>query len=95
MLPFLRLDARANLAPIPSGLVDEDVLLCPDIFSTGLAGAEYGNIRVGDSVAVFAEGPIGPCATIGAKLKGASLIIGIDPVRERFEIARRLGAHVT
>src|SRR5678815_2786356 len=71
-------DARANLAPIPDALSDEDVLLCPDIFSTGLSGAESGNIRVGDSVAIFAEGPIGLCATVGAKLKGASLIIGID-----------------
>jgi threonine dehydrogenase-like Zn-dependent dehydrogenase len=88
-------DARANLAPIPTGLTDEDVLLCPDIFSTGLAGAESGNIRVGDSVAVFAQGPIGLCATVGARLKGASLIIGIDAMGERLEVARRFGANVT
>ena len=74
-------DARANLAPIPDGLTDEDVLLCPDIFSTGLSGAESGNIKVGDAVAVFAQGPIGLCATLGAKLKGASLIIGVDQHR--------------
>src|SRR6266498_1015728 len=30
-------DARANLAVIPGTLSDEDVLLCPDIFSTGLS----------------------------------------------------------
>jgi threonine dehydrogenase-like Zn-dependent dehydrogenase len=87
-------DARANLAPIPDTLDDEDVLLCPDIFSTGLSGAESGAIRVGDSVAVFAQGPIGLCATVGAKLKGASLIIGIDSVPERLEVARRFGANV-
>jgi threonine dehydrogenase-like Zn-dependent dehydrogenase len=88
-------DARANLAPIPDGLSDEDVLLCPDIFSTGLSGAESGNIRVGDAVAVFAQGPIGLCATLGAKLKGAALIIGIDSNSERLEVARQLGANVT
>jgi threonine dehydrogenase-like Zn-dependent dehydrogenase len=88
-------DARANLAPIPDGLSDEDVLMCPDIFSTGLSGAESGNIRVGDAVAVFAQGPIGLCATLGAKLKGASLIIGIDSNSERLEVARRFGANVT
>jgi len=88
-------DARANLAPIPSNLTDEQVLLCPDIFSTGLSGAESGNIRVGDSVAVFAQGPIGLCATLGAKLKGASLIIGIDSNNTRLAMARRLGANVT
>jgi threonine dehydrogenase-like Zn-dependent dehydrogenase len=88
-------DARANLAPIPTGLTDEDVMLCPDIFSTGLAGAESGQIRVGDSVAVFAQGPIGLCATVGARLKGASLIIGIDTMGDRLEVARRFGANVT
>jgi threonine dehydrogenase-like Zn-dependent dehydrogenase len=88
-------DARANLAPIPPGLDDEDVLMCPDIFSTGLSGAESGNVKVGDSVAVFAQGPIGLCATIGAKLRGASLIIGIDASGDRLEAARRFGANVT
>jgi len=88
-------DAKANLAPIPRGLTDEDVVLCPDIFSTGLSGAESGGIRVGDSVAVFAQGPIGLCATLGAKLKGASLIIGIDAMPDRLEVARRFGATVT
>src|SRR3954467_5261511 len=81
---YLRVpDARANLAPIPDALRDEDVLLCPDIFSTGLSGAGGGNTRVGDAVAIFAEGPIGLCATAGAKLKGASLIIGIDSIPSR------------
>jgi threonine dehydrogenase-like Zn-dependent dehydrogenase len=88
-------DAKANLAPIPPELPDEDVLLCPDVFSTGLAGAESGNIKVGDSVAVFAQGPIGLCATIGAKLKGASLVVGVDTSRRRLEVASHFGATVT
>ncbi|MGO4331791.1 alcohol dehydrogenase catalytic domain-containing protein, partial [Cupriavidus sp. M-11] len=33
-------DAQANLAPVPDGLSDEQVLMCPDIMSTGFAGAE-------------------------------------------------------
>jgi threonine dehydrogenase-like Zn-dependent dehydrogenase len=88
-------DARANLAPIPEELDDEDVLMCPDIFSTGLSGVESGQVKVGDSVAIFAQGPIGLCATIGAKLRGASLIIGIDGSPERLEVSRRFGANVT
>jgi threonine dehydrogenase-like Zn-dependent dehydrogenase len=88
-------DARANLAPIPDELSDEAVVLCPDIFSTGLSGAESGNIRVGDAVAIFAQGPIGLCATAGAKLKGASLIIGIDSNADRLAVAGRLGANIT
>lgn len=88
-------DARANLAVIPQELDDEEVLLCPDVFSTGLSGAESGQIKVGDAVAIFAQGPIGLCATVGARLRGASLIIGIDGVSERLEMSRRMGANVT
>ena len=36
-------DAQGNLAPVPDGLTDEQVLMCPDIMSTGFAGAEAGN----------------------------------------------------
>lgn len=88
-------DAQANLAPVPDGLSDEQVLMCPDIMSTGFAGAEAANIKIGDIVAVFAQGPIGLCATAGAKLRGASMIIAIDGVDERLAIARQLGADVT
>ncbi|HEY7473378.1 MAG TPA: alcohol dehydrogenase catalytic domain-containing protein [Vicinamibacterales bacterium] len=91
LVPF----ARANLSPIPEQLSDEEVLLVPDIFSTGLGGAEAGNIRVGDAVAVFAQGPIGLCATLGAKLRGAALIIGVDSNPRRLAIAREFGANVT
>jgi 2-desacetyl-2-hydroxyethyl bacteriochlorophyllide A dehydrogenase len=87
--------ARANLAVVPDSLTDEQVLMLPDIASTGISGAESGNIRIGDAVAVFAQGPIGLCATEGARLRGASLIVGIDPVAKRREIARRFGATVT
>ena len=87
--------ARANLAAVPHALTDEQVLMLPDIASTGISGAESGNIRIGDSVAVFAQGPIGLCATLGARLRGASVIVGVDPVAARREMARRFGASVT
>lgn len=88
-------DAQANLAPVPDGLTDEQVLMCPDIMSTGFAGAESASIKIGDIVAVFAQGPIGLCATAGARLKGASLIIAIDGIDERLSYARQLGADIT
>jgi alcohol dehydrogenase len=85
-------DAMANLTPVPDALTDEQVLMCPDIMSTGFAGAESGGVRIGDTVAVFAQGPIGLCATVGAKLMGATTVIAVETVPERIEIARRLGA---
>jgi threonine dehydrogenase-like Zn-dependent dehydrogenase len=87
-------NAQANLAKIPDGLADEDVLLCPDIMSTGFSAAERGHVRLGDAVAVFAQGPIGLCAVAGARLCGAALVVGVDSVPRRLELARRLGADV-
>ena len=85
-------DAMSNLAPVPDGLTDEQVLMCPDIMSTGFSGAEKAGIRIGDMVAIFAQGPIGLCATAGAKLMGASTIIAVDTLPNRLAMAKRLGA---
>ena len=86
--------AQANLAKIPDGLTDEQVVLLSDIASTGFSGAEAAPVRLGDAVVIFAQGPIGLCATAGAKLMGASLIIGIDGDDTRLAMARRMGANV-
>ena len=93
---YLRVpDAMANLSAVPDELTDEQVLMCPDIMSTGFSGAESGGIRIGDIVAVFAQGPIGLCATAGAKLMGATKIIVVDGVPERLAVARKMGADHT
>ena len=86
--------AQANLAPIPDELSDEQVLLLSDIASTGFSGAESGGVKIGDAVVVFAQGPIGLCATVGARLLGAAMVIGVDedPVRRRF--SAKMGADV-
>ena len=90
---FVRIpDATANLALVPDALTDEQVLMAPDIMSTGFSGAERGGVQIGDVVAVFAQGPIGLCATAGARLKGASRILAVENVPERAAIARSLGA---
>src|SRR4026207_2442719 len=87
--------AQANLAKIPDELRDEQVVLLADIASTGFGGAESAQIKIGDSVVVFAQGPIGLCATAGARLMGASLIIGIDGDEHRLAMSKRMGADVT
>jgi alcohol dehydrogenase len=86
--------AQANLANIPDELTDEQVLLLADIASTGFSASESAHVRMGDAVAVFAQGPIGLCATAGAKLAGAGLIIAIESDPFRAEMSKRVGAHV-
>src|SRR5579863_10188650 len=84
--------AQANLAKIPDELRDEEVVLLADIASTGISAAESAEVKIGDTVAVFAQGPIGLCATAGAKLKGASLIIAVESDPVRMKMSRQMGA---
>lgn len=85
-------NAQANLTKIPPELSDEQVVLLSDIASTGISAAESGNVQIGDTVAIFAQGPIGLCATAGAKLKGAALIIAVESDSARSRMAHRMGA---
>ena len=87
-------NAQANLARIPDELSDEQVVLLADIASTGFGGAESAKIKIGDTVVVFAQGPIGLCATAGAKLLGASFIVGVESDPVRMKMSRQMGANI-
>ena len=86
--------AQANLAKIPDGLSDEEVMFVTDIATTGISAAETANVRIGDSVVVYAQGPIGLSATAGARLMGAALVIAVDSNPVRLEMAKKMGADV-
>ncbi|MFF5407210.1 NAD(P)-dependent alcohol dehydrogenase [Streptomyces misionensis] len=86
--------ADANLAKIPEGISDEQAVYCADMLSTGFMGAEHGDIPIGGTVAVLAQGPVGLMATVGARLRGAGLVIGVESVPGRQELARFYGADV-
>jgi threonine dehydrogenase-like Zn-dependent dehydrogenase len=84
--------AQANLAVIPDSVSDEDALLLSGIASTGFGAAEAGGVGIGDMVAVFAQGPIGLCATLGAKLRGAAQVFAVDIDPFRLKVASQFGA---
>ena len=88
-------NAQANLAKIPDDVTDDQVVLLSDMASTGISGAESGGVKIGDSVVVFAQGPIGLCASLGAKLMGAALVIGVDGDDNRLTMAKKMGVDVT
>lgn len=85
-------EADANMAKIPDGVSDEAAVYCADMLSTGFMGAEHGKVPIGGTVAVIAQGPVGLMATAGARLRGAGLVIGIESIPRRQELARRYGA---
>lgn len=91
---FLVNGAQSSLAKVPDNLADEQVLFVTDIMSTGFAAIERAQIRPGDTVAVFAQGPVGLCATAGARTYGAGTIIAVESIPERVAMAKRFGADI-
>ena len=86
--------AEVNLTPLPDSISNEDALLLPEAASTGFAAVERGAVELGDNVAVFGQGPVGLCATLGAKIRGAAQIIVIDKFSSRLQLASKFGATV-
>lgn len=87
-------DAEANLAAIPKDVSDEAAVYTCDMMSTGFAAAENAAIPIGGSVAIFAQGPVGLMATVGARLLGAGLVIAVENRPDRQKLARMYGADV-
>jgi isopropanol dehydrogenase (NADP+) len=84
--------ATANLTPIPNAISDEQAVYTCDMLTTGFLGAEHAYLQFGETVAVFAQGPVGLCATMGANLMGAGRIIAVESRPERQALAKRFGA---
>jgi alcohol dehydrogenase len=76
---------------IPDELSDEDVLFVGDILSTGLFGAELGNVKKGDTIVVCWAGPVGICVMLVARLYDASKIIALEMSKHRAGIISVLG----
>jgi threonine dehydrogenase-like Zn-dependent dehydrogenase len=86
--------AEVNVAKVPPEVSDENAILATDIMSTGFGAVDRAELKSGDSVAIFAQGPVGLCATAGARARGAGLIITVESIPERVEMSKRLGANI-
>lgn len=84
--------ADNTLIKIPEGLADEDVIFTGDILSTGFSGLLKSSAKIGDKIGVFGAGPVGLCAMATAPLFGAGMVIAIDVLDYRLEVARQFGA---
>ena len=84
----------ADVGPIkvPEGLTDEQVLFLSDIFPTGYMGAEFCEIKGGETIVVFGCGPVAQFSIRSAFLLGAERVIAVDTVPERLKMAADAGA---
>jgi len=85
-------DADTTLARIPDGITHEQALMSVDVMTTGFTGAEYANIKTGDTVCVMVIGPVGLMAIAAAAHLGAARIIGIGTRPVCIDLARKYGA---
>ncbi|HLN96623.1 MAG TPA: zinc-dependent alcohol dehydrogenase [Flavobacterium sp.] len=80
----------ANMGPrkVPEQLTDEQVLFLTDIFPTGYAGIDWGEVKGGETVAIFGAGPVGLMAAKSAWLRGAGRVFIVDTEAYRLKKAR-------
>jgi S-(hydroxymethyl)glutathione dehydrogenase/alcohol dehydrogenase len=87
VLPEISLAKVNKEAPL------EEVCLLGCGVTTGMGAVlNTAKVQQGDTVAIFGLGGIGLSAIIGARMAGASRIIGIDINESKFELATQLGA---
>ncbi len=79
------------ISPAPPELSDED-LVCIDPATVALMAVREGRVKLGDAVAIFGLGAIGLFSVQMAKLSGASLVIGVEPIERRRKLAADYGA---
>jgi threonine dehydrogenase-like Zn-dependent dehydrogenase len=84
----------SNVQPIPAGVSFEVGCLYEPLGCAAWAARHLG-VKLGDTVAVNGVGFAGNILLQGALRAGASLVVAVDVVPAKLEIARELGAHHT
>lgn len=72
---------------VPDTLTDEQVLFLTDIFPTGYSGIDWGEVKGGETVAIFGAGPVGIMAAKSAWLRGAARVFIVDTLQYRLDKA--------
>ncbi|GAB5036858.1 Hypothetical protein NocV09_05100270 [Nannochloropsis oceanica] len=82
--------AEQNLLKVPENHArhtDLDVLLLSDVLGTAWHACEMGEVKEGDTVAIWGAGPVGMLAAQCAQHRGAAKVILIDQELYRLEFA--------
>lgn len=80
-----------NAYLVPSDMNHDDIASI-DPVAVALHGVIKGDVKIGQSVAVFGAGPIGNYMMQWAKVMGASQVIAIDIVDKKLQLAKELCA---
>ena len=90
---LLLTDAR-NCMPLPESLSFASGALMACAAGTAFSSRSKLGVSGRDTVAIFGQGPVGLCGMLVARAMGGR-VIAIDPIAERREMSRHLGADET
>jgi threonine dehydrogenase-like Zn-dependent dehydrogenase len=86
--------ADTVLRPLTDGVGLDTAVFLGDTLATGYAAIRRAEIRPGDTVAVLGGGPVGQLTSLAAQACGAGVVVLVEPVAERRDLAAREGALV-
>lgn len=78
--------------PIPDGVSMNAASMISDMMGTPMGATKRANITPGETVAVWGLGPVGLGLVQGARIAGASTVVGVDLYANRRDLAGELGA---
>ncbi|MDQ2810931.1 MAG: glutathione-dependent formaldehyde dehydrogenase [Actinomycetota bacterium] len=80
--------ADHDCIPVPDAVQDDQAVFLSDAVPTGFMGADFCDLRGGETVAVWGCGAVGLMAQRSAYLLGAGRVIAIDRFPDRLRLAR-------
>ncbi len=85
--------ADTSLYLLPEGLNEEVAVFLSDVLPTSHEiGVQYGNVKLGDTIAIVGTGPIGMGCLLTAQFYSPAQIIAVDMDDNRLAMAKELGA---
>lgn len=84
--------ADSTLRAIPAGVTPDAAVFLGDTLATGYAAIDRARITPGDTVAILGGGPVGQLTSLAAQAVGAGVVVLVEPVGARRELASGQGA---
>ncbi len=85
-------DFNCLILPEDAQEKENDYVMLADIWPTGYHATELVCVEPGESVVVYGSGLVGLFAAYSAILKGASQVMIVDRLKDRLELAEKIGA---
>lgn len=84
--------ADTTLRAVPAGVPPDAAVFLGDTLATGYAAIDQARLTPGDTVAVLGGGPVGQLTSLAAQAVGAGVVVVVEPVGARRDLASGQGA---